>query len=380
VSFFHSPGWSLRESSPQTHNPAFDLTKENPVDKARRERRRALILPREHGAWGLLLVPMITGAGVALHQASHIFPLILLLTAALALFWLRTPLESLLGTSAMRAQTLEESHTLRSIIVLLASIAAVTLAGLLWAGRNAGLWPLGAAVAAAFIAQAVLKKLGRRTRMLSEMVGTIGLTASAPAAYYVITGEFNATAWMLWLANILFAGDQIHYVQLRIHTAKIQGFRAKFSQWLGIRAGAGAHDRDNYSRLPGAPDARYRVISIRPASVPRMVLLCSGADSTSRAPSRLERTEARHPILRTSDCDLHSGKAAIGQPHQHLPWLSRLRCACKKCVELALSFSRAFHKCEVPAALQRDQPSVWNCLRDMLGRCSRNELVIAGEN
>jgi hypothetical protein len=176
---------------------------------------------------------MVTGAGVAFHQASHIFPLILLLTAALALFWLRTPLESLLGTSAMRAQTLEESHTLRSIIVLLAGIAAVTLAVLLWAGRNAGLWPLGAAVAAAFIVQAVLKKLGRRTRMVSEMVGTIGLTASAPAAYYVITGEFNATAWMLWLANILFAGDQIHYVQLRIHTAKIQGFRAKFaSGWV----------------------------------------------------------------------------------------------------------------------------------------------------
>ena len=62
--------------------------------------------------------------------------------------------------------------------------------------------------------------------MLSEMVGTIGLTASAPAAYYVITGKFNATAWTLWLANILFAGDQIHYVQLRIHTAKIQGLRA----------------------------------------------------------------------------------------------------------------------------------------------------------
>src|SRR5206468_7546471 len=85
--------------------------------KARRERQRALIVPREHGAWGLLLVPMATGAGVAFHQASHVFPLILLLTAALALFWLRTPLESFLGTSAMRAQTLEESHTLRSAIV-----------------------------------------------------------------------------------------------------------------------------------------------------------------------------------------------------------------------------------------------------------------------
>ena len=228
---------SVLNSSEARNIHSFDSTEEAAIDKARRERRRALILPREHGAWGLLLVPMVTGAGVAFRQASHIFPLVLLLTAALALFWLRTPLESLLGTSAMRAQTLEESHSLRSAIVLLAGIAAVALAALLWAGRNADLWPLGAAVAAAFIAQAILKKLGRRTRMLSEMVGTIGLTASAPAAYYVITGEFNATAGMLWLANILFAGDQIHYVQLRIHTAKIQGFRAKLIHGWGFALG-----------------------------------------------------------------------------------------------------------------------------------------------
>jgi hypothetical protein len=214
--------------------PSFHWIEQNENDKARRERRHALIVPREHGAWGLLLVPIITGAGVAFHQASHIFPLILLLTAALALFWLRTPLESLLGTSAMRAQTLEEAHTLRSAIVVLAGIAGVALAALLWAGRNAELWSLGGAVAVAFIAQAILKKLGRRTRMLSEMVGTVGLTAAAPAAYYVITGEFNDTAWMLWLANILFAGDQIHYVQLRIHSAKIQGFRAKLAHGWGF--------------------------------------------------------------------------------------------------------------------------------------------------
>jgi len=228
------------------------------VDKARRERRHAMIFPREHGAWGLLLVPMVTGAGVAFHQASHIFPLILLLTAALALFWLRTPLESLLGTSAMRAQTLEESHTLRSAVVLLAGVAAVALAGLLWRGRNLELWPLGAAVAAAFIAQAAIRKIGtmwkltprpshggeaarpRHTysfRMLSEMVGVIGLTAAAPAAYYVVTGQFNVTAWTLWLANILFAGDQIHYVQLRIHTAKIQGFRAKLAHGWAFALG-----------------------------------------------------------------------------------------------------------------------------------------------
>ena len=203
------------------------------VEKVRHERHRALIVPREHGAWGLLLVPMVTGAGVAFREYSHIFPLILLSAAAFALFWLRTPVESLLGTSAMKAETSEEARTVKLVIAILGAVAAIALGALLWAGRNADLWPLGAAVAAAFIGQALLKKLGRRARMLSEMVGAIGLTASAPAAYYVITGNFNATAWMLWLANILFAGDQIHYVQLRIHTAKIEGFWAKLSRgWV----------------------------------------------------------------------------------------------------------------------------------------------------
>jgi len=209
----------------------------DPAKSARRARRRALILPREHGAWGLLLVPMITGAGVAFRASVHVAPFLLLLTTALALFWLRTPVESLLGTSAMRAQSSEEYRTVKSFVMGLGAIAAVALGALLWAGRNAGLWPLGAAVLAAFAGQALLKKLGRRARMLSEVVGTIGLTASAPAAYYVITGRFNAIAWMLWLANILFAGDQIHYVQLRLHTATAEGFRAKLTRGWDFAAG-----------------------------------------------------------------------------------------------------------------------------------------------
>src|SRR5215831_5623701 len=155
---FNVPGIDFRQYRLKSHPSTISAAGECASEQAHRERRRALILPREHGAWGLLLVPMVTGAGVAFRHASHIFPLILLLTAALALFWLRTPLETLLGTTAMKAQTLEESQTLRSFIVLLGGIAVVALAGLLWAGRNAALWPLGAGVAAAFVGQALLKK------------------------------------------------------------------------------------------------------------------------------------------------------------------------------------------------------------------------------
>jgi hypothetical protein len=231
---------------------------ESASERARGARRRALIIPREHGAWGLLLVPLITGAGVALRENFNLLPFLFLLDAALALLWLRTPLESLLGTSAMHAQTKDERRTVIAAIAALGTVSALSLGALLWAGRNPYLWLMGSAACAAFTGQAVLKLTGRQPhrlsregeaerprsthstqnlRMLSEIVGTIGLTLSAPAAYYVITGKLGLMAWILWAANLLFAGDQIHYVQLRLHTAKIEGFRAKLARGWAFATG-----------------------------------------------------------------------------------------------------------------------------------------------
>jgi hypothetical protein len=51
------------------------------------------------------------------------------------------------------------------------------------------------------------------------MIGAAGLTASAPAAYYVVAGHWSVTSWSLWAANLLFAMNQIHFVQLQIQAA-----------------------------------------------------------------------------------------------------------------------------------------------------------------
>jgi hypothetical protein len=57
-------------------------------------RLHSLVIPREHGAWGMLLVPLATGAAVAVLAGGHISSLPLLVIAAVAIFWLRTPVES----------------------------------------------------------------------------------------------------------------------------------------------------------------------------------------------------------------------------------------------------------------------------------------------
>ena len=207
------------------------------LNAAQRERRRALVVPREHGAWGILLVPLVTGAAVGLLRGGCIVPVLLLATAVLALFWLRTPLESYLGTSPMRAQSSEERLLVLRVILPLAVIALASLTALFWRGRNSDLLWLGGAAGATFGVQQLLSRTGRATRMAAQMAGALGLTSTAAAAYYVVTGKFDQTAWALWLANWLFAGDQIHFVGLRIRAARVVGWRQKLAAGWSFLAG-----------------------------------------------------------------------------------------------------------------------------------------------
>ena len=201
-----------------------------PMAAAQRARIKALIVPREHGAWGLLLVPLFTGVVVGAASSHRIVPLILFTVIALTLFWLRTPVESLLGTAPLSARTSAERRVAWLVSGGLSIVAAACLAALLWNGRNRELWLLGGLGGLAFALRTLLAKLGRSWRMIAQLVGAIGLTCTAPAAYYVATGRLDARAWFLWAANWIFAGNQIHFVQLRIHAARAATFAEKFAR------------------------------------------------------------------------------------------------------------------------------------------------------
>ncbi len=190
---------------------------------------RALVVPREHGAWGMLLVPLATGAMVGLLQGGRASFLPLLLVATLAIFWLRTPVESWMGTSPIKAQTVEERRAVEHFIAILVGIAALALGTLFVGNRNEELVLLGLIAATAFAGHAFLKKLSRRTRMLSQFAGAIGLTSTAPAAYCVAVGRLDERAFLLWLVNWFFAIDQIHFVQVRIHSNRATGFTQKLA-------------------------------------------------------------------------------------------------------------------------------------------------------
>jgi hypothetical protein len=69
------------------------------------------------------------------------------------------------------------------------------------------------------------------------MVGAAGLTSTAAAAYYVVTGRLDTVAWTLWAANLLFAMNQIQFVQLWISAARAATRREKLAAGRWFLAG-----------------------------------------------------------------------------------------------------------------------------------------------
>jgi hypothetical protein len=99
--------------------------------------------------------------------------------------------------------------------VALAIVSAIAL----WQALRMGLGPvlawIGSGAAAAFLAQTFLKT-ARPARTAAQMIGAAGLSAAAPAAYAAATSQWSSMAGTLWIANWLFAANQIHFVHLRI--------------------------------------------------------------------------------------------------------------------------------------------------------------------
>jgi len=179
----------------------------------------------------------MTGVAVGLRPGGRVTPVLLLTTLVLALFWLKTPLESWLGTGAVEVQTIDESQLVRRFAIPLITIAAFVGIALFWRGENRSLLFLGIIAGTAFAGHLLLKRMGRATRVAAEVVGALALTSTAPAAYCAATGRLDATAWTLWLLSWLFAANQIHFVWLAIRGARSAGSTEKFQAGVTFLAG-----------------------------------------------------------------------------------------------------------------------------------------------
>lgn len=192
-------------------------------------RNRALWVPREHGAWGMLLVPLFTGAAAASRGGDYL-ALVCFTVAAVSLFWLRTPVESLLGTSVVRVRTSEDRRAAITAVGIISTASLFALTLLFWGFQHLQLIVIGGVAGLAFAAQALLKKRDRRYRALAQVIGAIGLTSTAASAFYLVTGKLNSTAIALWAVNWLFAAEQIEFVQMRIRGSRLGSWTERIAR------------------------------------------------------------------------------------------------------------------------------------------------------
>jgi hypothetical protein len=182
-----------------------------------------ILIPREHGSWGMWLVPLLSGALVGARFASThnsgnpALPVFWFLMASMSAFLVYQPLEVLLGLSLLRLHTRSE----RKLTVLWTfgcfGLGVVSLVHLMRAGRQGLLWL--AALGAVCFAIRWLFGNKRPLRVSKQVLGALALTSTAAGSYYVATGAFNREGLLLWLAFWVFSATQIEFVQLCIRTA-----------------------------------------------------------------------------------------------------------------------------------------------------------------
>jgi hypothetical protein len=213
VAPFDSPSKFERAARPPTNDPSNPGELVPPTGRIERvseigSRPRLRIAPREHGTWAMLLVPWAVGCGVAGRLGLNGA---LLLAAMVAFFLAQSQLMAwwrLRQPADPAAQAVRRAVWLTVILGLTGLIASVPL--LLGPRRPGLLWLATAGIALASAALALVRR--RQERALpGQLLAALGLTLSAPAAWYVATGALDRVAIALWgLAAAYFVGAVCH--------------------------------------------------------------------------------------------------------------------------------------------------------------------------
>lgn len=163
----------------------------------------ALMLPKEHGAWAMLLMPYLLGTLVAGWGAG--WPSLLLLTSILTLFTASRPLE--LALRDRRSDALVR-------LVLYAGLGGTAGLFLLIGYHRWALIPLAVAAGAVLGAQLLLRQRRLDRTWPARLASIAALSATSPAAYYASAGSFDHRAVALWLIAFLYSGASVFYVRL----------------------------------------------------------------------------------------------------------------------------------------------------------------------
>lgn len=181
-------------------------------------------LPREHGAWAMLYVPFALGGLVA---GGFNLPALLLLVAASAMFISR---ESLLVWWRARRRKRQSGNAGLLLLIYLA-VAALFGAPLILYYKLYLLIPLALAGVALLVFNGREAAQMEDRSITNEVLAICAMTLTAPAAYYVVRGAWDGTAFWLWGLSALFFASSVYYVRLRVLSLNERRQEARRQVW-----------------------------------------------------------------------------------------------------------------------------------------------------
>ncbi len=185
-------------------------------------------LPREHGAWAMLLIPLVVGLAVAGRWGLE-GPLFL--GTCLALYVARQPITMLVkGLKEPDSNPGKRPAVWLTVYLILALAFGVPL-----------LYPYGrwlllpwAAVFAAFTASHFYLRRQHLDRTpAGELITIAGLALTAPGAYYVAAG-LDAAAIYLWVLSTLYSGASVFFVRMKMKHRALRRPAASIGERLSL--------------------------------------------------------------------------------------------------------------------------------------------------
>jgi YwiC-like protein len=167
-------------------------------------------LPKEHGAWAMLIVPLLLGLFIA--PAWH-WRALVLLVAALGFFLTRYPLAVLVKTR--KRPTADKAYLWRWTAIY-GGITALSGGWLVLAYNLDWLAVIGVLGSGLLLFNLWLVSRRQELSLLGELTGIAGLALGAPMAYYTTSGHLDSTAVMLGLINFLYFGGTVFYIKLKV--------------------------------------------------------------------------------------------------------------------------------------------------------------------
>lgn len=184
------------------------------------------MVPKEHGAWAMLLVPFAVGAAVS-RQFGVAVPLFLI--ACLSLFMARYPLSLYWKGIGKRGRD-EEGRRLLTWLAVYSLTGLAALALLVAITSRALIIPLAAPLVLLLPLHLYMQRRRVERSIWGQLMTIAGLAWVAPMSYYAAGGRFDSTAVVLWVLTFLYSGASVFYVKLKVRQRSAAGGGGRWEQ------------------------------------------------------------------------------------------------------------------------------------------------------